>query len=203
VKYALVLVMLLAMPCWSQTTSTGKADTTGPCSPAVTGNNNQFSITCKGIGKEQGHQMLDILNRILANQLDPKAVMAKLDEILKAVNPNLPTKTYFCNGQWRSVGPSARAAQEIILGGDDVSFQNMVRLNNSAQYSELLKTCLTQIDSAPEWLTPRLFCGLAYLGTGDKVKAKEMLTRYESRTGPAYDVDPCRQMSVYLHGQLE
>jgi hypothetical protein len=203
VKYALVLVMLLAMPCWSQTTSTGKANTTGPCSPAVTGNNNQFSITCQGIGKEQGQQMLDILNRILANQLDPKAVMAKLDEILKAVNPNLPTKTYFCNGEWHTVGPSAGAVQQITTGGDDATFQDMIRLNNSAQYADLLKACLAQINSAPEWLTPRLFCGLAYMGIGNKTKAKEMLTEFDSRTGPAYDVDACHQMSVYLHGQLE
>ena len=38
--------------------------------------------------------MLGILNKILANQLDPHAVMAKLDEILEAINPNLQVKTY-------------------------------------------------------------------------------------------------------------
>src|SRR5438046_763360 len=36
-----------------------------------------------------------ILNKILVNQLDPAVVMEKLNEILKAVNPNLPAKTYF------------------------------------------------------------------------------------------------------------
>jgi len=147
--------------------------------------------------------MLVILNKILSNQMDPDAVMAKLDEILKAVNPNIPAKTYFCNGQWRTAGPGANAGFEINMGGDDSAFQEMVRLNNSRQYSELLKVCLAQIQTTPGWLTPRLFCGLAYLGTGDKVKAKAMLVEFDSKTGPAYDVDACQQMSVHLRKILQ
>src|SRR5258708_37338250 len=170
----------------------------GDCSINSIGSNNQFTIDCRGISKEQGQKMLAILNKILANQLDPDAVMAKLDEILKAVNPNIPAKTYFCNGQWRTAGPGANAGFEINMGGDDSAFQEMVRLNNSRQYSELLKVCLAQIQTTPGWLTPRLFCGLAYLGTGDKVKAKAMLVEFDSKTGPAYDVDACQQMSVHL-----
>jgi hypothetical protein len=202
-RYGLVLlVLIITMPCLAQTTQTGEAKTSGPCSPAVSGSNNQFSINCQGIGKEQGQKMLDILNKILANQLDPEAVMAKLDEILKAVNPNVPTKTYFCNGLWRTAGPGPHAGLEITLGGDDSAFQEMVRLNNSGQYQVLLKTCLAQIDATPEWLTPRLFCGLAYLGIGEKAKAKEMLKEFDSKTGPAYDVDACHDMTVFLHDQL-
>src|ERR1700722_4203795 len=190
------------MPCCAQTTTTGKAQTTGACSPAVTGNKNTFAINC-GIDKKQGQKMLEILNKILANQLDPDAVMTKLDEILKAVNPNIPAKTYFCNGQWRTAGPGANAGFEIIMGGDDSAFQQMVRLNNSKQYPELLKNCLAGIHSNPEWLTPRLFCGLGYLGIGDKLKAKDMLAEFDSKTGPAYDVDGCHQMSEYLHRALQ
>ena len=77
-KYGIILVLyFIAIPCRSQTT--GKADSTGPCSPAVSGNNNQFTINCQ-ISKEQGQKMLDILNKILMNQLDPKTVTDKLDE---------------------------------------------------------------------------------------------------------------------------
>jgi hypothetical protein len=146
--------------------------------------------------------MLVILNKILANRIDADVVVAKLDEILKAVNPNVPAKTYFCDGRWRTTGPGANAGFEISMGGDDSAFQEMARLNNSGQYPELLKVCLAQIQSTPAWLTPRLFCGLAYLGTGDKVKAKAMLTEFYSKTGPAYDVDACHQMSDYLHKEL-
>src|ERR1700682_3389439 len=154
-RYALLLALFVAVPCWSQTTTTGKAETKGSCSPAVTGSDNTFTIHC-GIDKAQGQKMLNILNKILANQLDPDAVMAKLDEILKAINPNMPVKTYFCNGQWRTAGPGPNAGFEVSTGGDDSAFQEMIRLNNSGQYPSLLKMCLAQINSAPGWLTPRL-----------------------------------------------
>ncbi len=80
-------LLIVAIPCRAQTPQAGEAKTKGPCSPAVTGNNNQFRINCQGLTKEQGKKMLDILNTILTNQLDPKEVMGKLDEILEAVTP--------------------------------------------------------------------------------------------------------------------
>jgi hypothetical protein len=82
-KFVLVL-LLWAIPLHAQTT--GAADTSGPCSPAVTGNNNQFKITCDGIGEAQGNELLKILNRISKEQLDPKLVMEKLDEIQKGMS---------------------------------------------------------------------------------------------------------------------
>lgn len=85
-KYGLILSILIAVPCMGQTTATGEAMTSGPCSPAVTGSSNQFTINCQGVGKEQGAQFLEILNKIVNNQLDPKLVMAKLDEIQKGVS---------------------------------------------------------------------------------------------------------------------
>jgi hypothetical protein len=200
-KYGLILTLLLVTACRGQTTATGQAETSGPCSPGVTGSNNIFTINC-GIGKEQGQKMLNILNKILANQLDPTAVMVKLDEILNSINPNRPPKTYLCNGMWRIAGPGPNTALQIALGGDDSAFQDLVRLNNTRQYAELLKLCLSQIQSAPDWLTPRLFCGLAYLGIGDGVKAKSMLAEFDSRTGPAYQDDGCKEVSDYLHEHL-
>jgi hypothetical protein len=194
--------LLVSLSCWTQATTTEEAVANGPCSIANSGSGNKIQINC-GIGKEQGQKMLAILNKILAKQLDPDVVMAKLDEILKAVNPNLPAKSYFCDGHWKSVGPGANAALEINMGGDDSAFQEMIRMNNSRQYADLLKTCFAEIHSAPEWLTPRLFSGLAYLGTGDKSKARDMLTKFDSRTGPAYKVDGCQQMSEYLHKLLQ
>lgn len=77
-----LLAVTLALVCCGQTP--GTAETKGACSPANTGNQNTFNITC-GIGKLQGDQILKILNKILAHQLDPNAVMDKLDEILQAV----------------------------------------------------------------------------------------------------------------------
>jgi hypothetical protein len=84
-KLAIVLSLLTVIPCKGQTPTTGVAETTGPCSPVVTGNNNQFKITCEGIGEAQGRELLKIVNRISKEKLDPKLVMEKLDEIQKGV----------------------------------------------------------------------------------------------------------------------
>jgi hypothetical protein len=56
----------------------------GFCSPADTGSNDRFTITC-GIGREQGEALLRIMNKILESQLDQSAVMGKLNEISSAI----------------------------------------------------------------------------------------------------------------------
>jgi hypothetical protein len=44
VKRGLILLVLIAAPAWSQTTTTGPANTKGDCSPAVTGSNNTLTL---------------------------------------------------------------------------------------------------------------------------------------------------------------
>jgi hypothetical protein len=59
--------------------------TSGPCSPIPSNNQGVINIRCSGFTQEQGAilgTLPGIMNKILANQLDPKVVMAKLDEIL-------------------------------------------------------------------------------------------------------------------------
>jgi hypothetical protein len=58
------------------------ATTSGQCSPISPNNSGAITINCPGMSKEQGQKMIAILNKILADQLDPDAVMAKLDEII-------------------------------------------------------------------------------------------------------------------------
>lgn len=84
-KYGLVLSLLIALPCWGQASMTGDAETKGPCSPAVTGSNNKFTITCQGISDKLGAQLTDLLNKIAKNQTDAEAVMTKLDGCLQGV----------------------------------------------------------------------------------------------------------------------
>jgi hypothetical protein len=204
-RYSLLLLLAASVPCWTQTTTPGQANTSGPCSPATTGSNNEFKITC-GIGKEQGQKMLVILNKILANQLDPDVVMAKLDEILHAVNPNVPKTIYDCRGNWSTEGPAPNGFHQMTTNfiGADPSLQEMSKLADAGQNKELLKVCASQLESKPEWLTPRLFCGLAYERMGDRPKAKEMLDAYDSRTGPAYSGDNfCRHLSDVAHSELK
>ncbi len=185
--------------------STPTKQQAGDCSINDVGSNNQLTIDCRGISKEQGQKILAILNKMLANQIDADKVMAKLDEILHAVNPNLPTKAYFCKGGWRSVGPGPNIGIQMTMnGGEDPSGQQMAKLADAGQFKELLKVCTAQIESKPEWLTPRLFCGLAYAEMGDNVKAKEMVKAYDDGKGPAYDGDSfCRQFSDLVHSKLK
>jgi hypothetical protein len=82
VRYGLILLLLTAIPCCCQTSTTGQAETKGPCSPAVTGSNNRFTISCQGINDKLGAQLIDLLNRVAKNQIDADAIMAKLDGCL-------------------------------------------------------------------------------------------------------------------------
>lgn len=196
-RYGFVLILLLSLPCWTQTTPTGQASTAAPCSIANTGSGNKIQINC-GIGKEQGQKMIAILNKILADKLDTNVVMAKLDEILHAVNPNLPQKVYFCGGAWRTIGPGANVGLVMSAKMDnDPSYQQMVDLANvrPEKNEALLKLCTSQAESKPEWLTPRLFCAIAYARMGDRTKVKEILDIYDAKKGPAYTDDPnCQQL---------
>lgn len=62
------------------------ATTSGPCSPIAEENAGSITINCPGISEGEGRKMLAILNRILANQINPDLVMVKLDEIQHGVS---------------------------------------------------------------------------------------------------------------------
>ena len=63
-----------------QTTAPGTTAASGTCSAAPIGDN-KTNINCNGVGVDQGKKIVEILNRILANQ-DLTTVNAKLDELL-------------------------------------------------------------------------------------------------------------------------
>jgi hypothetical protein len=73
------------MPCSGQTVQTGKAETSGFCSPAVSGSNNQFTITCQNIPDKLRAQLVDLLNRVAKNQSDATTILGKLDGCLEGI----------------------------------------------------------------------------------------------------------------------
>src|ERR1019366_5602400 len=79
------LLLLLCASAMAKPKTTGTAETIGACSPANTGDKNTFNIKC-GIGKEQGDQIIKLLNEILAEHVDPGAVMTVLKNIESQVN---------------------------------------------------------------------------------------------------------------------
>jgi hypothetical protein len=100
-KSILLTLILVTLPCLAQTppTSSGKAETKGTCSPAVTGNKNTFVITC-GIGQQQGDKIIALLNTVLANR-DMASINGKLDELLALASK--PTAVQYCNGDSKCV----------------------------------------------------------------------------------------------------
>ena len=170
-----------------------------PCSNviALTGD---VKIDCSSLTPAQ-QKIIDsipaLLRNIIAHQHDADAVIAKLDECLKAANPNVPHTVYSCKGQSRTEKVNAGGGTEWGFNQNpDPSAPEMAKLLNARQFPELLEVCISQIESKPEWLTPRLFCASAYRGLGDATKAKEMLAFYDAQKGPGYDGDPdCKQLS--------
>jgi hypothetical protein len=98
------LLALIAIPCRGQIAPTGPADTKGPCSPAVTGNNNKFNITCTGVSKDRGDQLVALLNRIAKNQGDANEMMKKLDACVQSTTP------------WRLTNDQKQQLQQSLKG---------------------------------------------------------------------------------------
>jgi hypothetical protein len=65
----------------NQTTPTEKAAASSSCNAANVGENNALNINCSGVGVDQGKKIVELLNKVLANQ-DAPAVNAKLDQLL-------------------------------------------------------------------------------------------------------------------------
>ena len=136
------------------------ASTSGSCSPIAPANTGSITINCPGMSKEQGDKMLAILNKILANQLDPNVVLAKLDEIEKDVKglKRGVYSGYDFNGVKRDVRPGFTSA---AAGEEFSAFQRMRALEAEHRWTELLDTAEEQIKKTPDWLTPYLFSGIA------------------------------------------
>jgi hypothetical protein len=87
----LLTILLQGSVALSQATSTEKAATSAACSTAQVADNNAYNINCIGIGVDQGKKIVEILNRVLANQ-DPANVNAKLDQLLVVASQTVQTQ---------------------------------------------------------------------------------------------------------------
>jgi hypothetical protein len=134
------------------------------------------------------------------------------------VNPNKMVVVYECNGAWHASGPAQDTFVQMSTCLPDKctkirALEEMVSLNNAAnvektstgatsKYAELKQLCEREIADAPEWLTPHLVCGMAYLGLDNPRRAKKELDYFDAHTGTAYNVDVCKRMADFLHSHL-
>jgi hypothetical protein len=88
---AILLTMVLqGSVALSQTTPTEKAPASATCNTAP-GDNTTYNINCNGVGVDQGKKIVEVLNKVLANQ-DLTTVNAKLDELLVVASQPVQTQ---------------------------------------------------------------------------------------------------------------
>jgi hypothetical protein len=210
---AVALAIGMSLPSRSQQPSSSTKSVTeelpASCSILVTREKDQITVKCQGMSTEQGEKVsaaalsiLPVMNKLLENKLDPEVVTAKLDELAKTASRVPQVKTYFCDGMWQSGVPNSGKLLDTKTGGNDSEFLNMISLLEKKQYPDLLSKCTANIKSSPGWLTPNLLCGLAYAHLNRKVEAQTMLTEFEEKTGPTYDVPDCHDMHDLLRRLL-
>jgi hypothetical protein len=158
--------------CVAAVGQSGPASTLGECSPANTGNNNTFTINC-GIGKPQGDQMVSILNKILARQLDPDAVMAILGAMKTSIDKiEKQTADRFFTAQQKTdlAKILRRAPQPIVIG--------YLAERESRAYGE----SLVLIFGSAKWeVTPVLMASLAAPVYGIEVYSRDDLLKVFSQ----------------------
>jgi hypothetical protein len=184
------LLLALAGPASAQNTNL----TAGTCSPIVTQNRGPVTIECSGVSEQMQRQLVEVLNSILQKQLDPAAVMSKLDEIAKGMG-DLKKKsidaergivsTYDFNGAKRD---QVGGRITVEAGAQVNAFQKMLTLLNAQLWQELAALCEEQIVAAPRWLTPYYFAGYAYGNLGDRDRALDRLEHVAAFAGsdPSY-----------------
>jgi len=146
----IVLLTLLSNPCFCQKPSaTGSATAAGSCNTAVVGDNNQITINCQS--KLQAEKMLAVMNKILANQLDPDVVTKKLDEILAARNSvNQSCQSAICAGGDITGNPtliSNAPPARVVSKEKEIDFKNALRMFSGGYFGILVAS--TSDDVAP------------------------------------------------------
>jgi hypothetical protein len=186
-----ILALLLSLPAWTQTTRTGKADASGFCSTANTGNNNTFNITCTGLTPDQTKSLAGIpslLNKILQRQTDETAeILSRLNDCVEGVKQARHGiySGYDFNGTKRDQRPGMSIA---TVGPETGAFQHLLDLQQQKRWKELVETSEDQIKTTPDWLTPYLFSAVGNINLGNKAEAIKLLkyVKAEAAGDPAY-----------------
>lgn len=217
-RYTIAFMVLMAMPGLGAQTDSAKAETgkaqngkaasSGPCSSASTSGSPQFSINCQGVSEGQGSQWLAILNRIARDQLDPKAVMQKLDEIETASSSPKPaaqiaepaprpqskgeaityTATYTYEGVLRTTRSGLPATDSKNPAAK--AYRKIKRAHEGRQWDQLASLCDQAIDEWPQWLTPVYYKAEAKANLGHMAEAEALLAEVKRRAAgnPEYEL---------------
>lgn len=185
----LILAVFNGLPVRSQTTTNGKAQATGTCSVAHSGNNDTFYITNCGIGAEQGEKIVELLNKVLAGQ-DTASIDAKLDRLLQLVNPYAGVTTYDPSGRRRTRNESTGV--ESFDDGGAMYMRLMQERSNANDWAGLADLSRKAIQQFPGWFTPFALLGEAQMLMCQTDEAKASFARYIADTEGADSFSPGR-----------
>jgi hypothetical protein len=202
--YAIFLALaLIVTPANSQDAN----KTSGACSPIVGTNQGTVTIECSGLSQEVSEQIIQILNKILASQVDQQAVLKQLNELSKGYDALASrsidaqrgvTSIYDFSGVRREQPPGSIRA---TVGPETIVFQQMRNLESQKQWPELIALGEKQISKTPKWLTPYLFAAEGYIQLGQNSNALERLEYVARNAGNDPEYQIAGQWIARLKGQ--
>jgi len=175
-----VLIIRTLLP--AQETAKG-----GSCGLAAPPDGGMVQVLCSSLTADQMTLLKNLpafLNKLLLSRQKPTDLQALLDG---CVSSRGPVRSYsFDGGLERVAEPDGKKSATARRPPE--SFARMQELERTGQWQELIKLCEEQIAAMPEWLTPRLFEGIAYARTGNAIEAVRLLQFVQdmAQGDPAY-----------------
>lgn len=168
-KIAVFLILTIISVCSGQTINSAK--TTAPCSPIVTGDNN--NLTCGNLTKEEARQLADILNAVRNSNVDLQTIKSLIlslhDDISKVTDPYRSVSTYEFNGWLVTRGPGITSSAE----GETPAYKEYSEYEATRNWAAMAALAEREKIKAPLWLTPWYMAAEAYDALCDPEKEKE------------------------------
>lgn len=148
----------------------------------------------KNLLLSQNQQLLRKIEEYQLDLAEKDEQITELEEQAKMAARNI-TSFFDFKGVRRE---TAGGKINITYGEEYQIYLQMVELEESRNYTALIELCKHQIEATPDWLTPYLYCGVAYanLGNGDEAIA---YLRHITESAPG---DPEYAIAEELLGQL-
>ena len=190
--------------------TTGKAETSGPCSPAVTGSGNTINIQTCGMTKEQVEEWRKSFKQILQKQIDPKVLVALLDDIksgqIRIENGvlRIEKKVDAMQYRYQPGGTKIVTKPGLIQGedGESAAFKKMAQMEQADDWLELLKLSEAEIQKVPDWPTPHAFRGEALAGLGRDAAAVKEFDLFIEQSNSDVQYDEMRKKVVQARDSI-
>lgn len=115
----------------------------------------------------QNQELLVKIEKYQQNLKEKDEKIEELDKKAKMAGRGI-TSIYDFNGTKRETTAGSIKAS---VGPEREVFNQMVQLEKSKDYPNLIKLCEQQIEKTPDWLTPYLYRGISYANIGNKDRA--------------------------------